>query len=160
QSVLTARSDSPDDTTIEPTVSWTPHGDASRADGLDLTFTFDNSAGDAPAHPGPIFVPGIVFGLPPSQRGLVHSRDFFRDGKALAIQTGPLGSGWNTAQDSRFPQWLFPPLAFLNAGRYAVGVSVLYPIIDPSWTALDPCPSEYAHRVSLSIQMPFPEGGE
>jgi hypothetical protein len=143
----------PGDPRLDPIVSWAPHGTPDHADGLDLTFTFDNSAGSSPALPGAICVPGIVFGLPSDQLGVIHTRDFDRDGKAYSMSPDRPTTGLEMHQENKYPGDLFSPLAFLNAGRYAVGVSVLYPLIDPSWTSLQPCPNDYAHRVGIGIHL-------
>jgi hypothetical protein len=144
---------------LEPTVQWIPHGDAAHADGLDLIFTFDNSASDTPTRAGPVFVPGIVFGLAAPDLGRVRTRDFHIAGKAYDMTTDPLDSGWNTAQEMVYPGDIYSPLAYLHAGEYEVGVSVLYPIVDPACGLGEDCFSQYAHRIGLGIHLPNPQGG-
>jgi hypothetical protein len=143
----------PGDPHIDPIVSWTPHGTTDHADGLDLTFTFDNSAGSSAAIAGAICVPGMVFGLPSDQLGVIHTRDFYRDGKAYEMSPERPSTGSAMFDENKYPDTLFSPLAFLNAGRYAIGVSVLYPVIDPSWNSLDPCPNDYAHRLGIGLHL-------
>ncbi len=138
---------------------WHAHGsDASHADGLDLTFVFDNSSGESAARPGPIRVPGIVFGLPSSELGRVRSRDFYWDGKAFDITTSPPDTGWDTTQQLVYPDNMFAPVSFLHAGNYALGISVQYPMVDPACDKSG-CDSQYAHHISMGINLPNPNGG-
>ncbi len=147
------------DTTIVPSVQWQAHGsDTSHADGLDLTFTFDNSAGSSAARPGPIRVPGIVFGLSSSDLGRVRTRDFFWDGKAFDITTTPLDTGSDMSQQLVYPGSMFAPVCFLHAGNYALGVSVQYPMVDPACADAD-CASQYAHHIAMGINLPLSDGG-
>ncbi|HYE63169.1 MAG TPA: hypothetical protein VD997_14335 [Phycisphaerales bacterium] len=147
--------------TIEPTVAWLPSGgDAAHADGIDLAFTFDNTQGTTARRPGPLYVPGITFGLPVDQRGRVRTRDFFLTGQAQDITTNPLDSGWNMDQEAKYPGSLFAPVAFLHAGEYALGVSLQYPLVDPAAPGGAAGPNQYAHRVALGIHVFPPAEGE
>lgn len=124
-----APGDSPLTTPLAPEFEMLP-----RPDGFDLVARYHNTDIKRRSM-GAILLPGIAFGQ------VIHSRDFYVDGKPYILDRGDSGATY-FGGGSMYPSNVYAPIALIGDGTTSIGVSVLYPLL------------EYKHRVFIRSEVP------